>query len=369
VKRGLTAAAALLAPPLLAGAVSCIPDLVFPAPDAGITAPICGDGIVDPDRGEECDPGNLAGTPACSKDCKVICLPPRVLSSVTKHCYWKASDAVSDALVAVQTCALQGGHVVTYGSAEELDDAPDVARAHWVGLKYEQDADAYKSAVPEEPGWAGSRCTGCYANTDNKNEVLFPKPPGLPPGVFQCVVAPAKGEGRWIQIPCTGSTQTPALICESEPQGAGARPCEGGVCAQVHATRKKYLFVPTPVSQEEAARRCGERKMQLVMFDSNEERAQLVRALLPQVQGGTLVFWIGLSRGLLPDAGSASAFFWDDGVSLAGSSRPLPWGNNQPLSASEKVRAFVVAGGGGYDTQLSHVDSASTPRPFVCEGR
>jgi len=99
----------------------------------------------------------------------------------------------------------------------------------------------------------------------------------------------------------------------------------------------------------------------LVVLDSAEEREQLAHEIL--IRDDTLVqqeLWIGVVQ----DGGT---WTWEDGVPLASSPRPLPWGNAQPAEA-RGIRAFMRLAATAYDTQLAYADDRSAPpRVFVCQ--
>src|SRR5262249_20415584 len=83
---GLVAAAAVLAWALVA---ACLPDLdvvVVSADggDASGSGSVCGDGRIDPDAGEECDPGS--GPPVGCARCKLQCDDDAGIDPGSHHC-------------------------------------------------------------------------------------------------------------------------------------------------------------------------------------------------------------------------------------------------------------------------------------------
>jgi Lectin C-type domain len=359
-------------------AAACIPDLLTdPLPDAAPPPQIgafCGDGIItlgqydggfaDPKAGEACDPSE-AGAIGCTRDCKIDC-DGGYVDPVTNHCYFKAIQATA-LDTAEQSCEAANGHVVSF-----LDDrerfgvlgSPGAPSAYWVNLSLNPELAAYTPATPnpqQEPGWLPT-CSGCYAAPNVQDG-------GIPRLVLDaggsCVID--IGALGWSQLPCTQIAKGVAVICEREPPGSLAAPCNGGTCLTLPQTkgRKHYFFGPVPVTADAAEQACdGFRNGagSLVVFESLEERETLLRELvrasndLPVKEA-----WIGLSStSASPDA----SFIWDDDGGMTAS----PWGDSQPSwDASAPLRAFVRLGVDNYDVQLAHVDTTQTLRPYICQ--
>ncbi|MDP9151188.1 MAG: hypothetical protein M3O36_14770, partial [Myxococcota bacterium] len=117
---GVCAAAA----PLVIAA--CIPDL--PADRASPSGPTCGDGYIDVESGEECDPGtSLTGVAVlggCTADCRMQC-PAGLVWTKNGHCYQLASATAAGLQEAIRGCSSLAAHVVTFASEAELSAIAD----------------------------------------------------------------------------------------------------------------------------------------------------------------------------------------------------------------------------------------------------
>jgi len=345
-------------------AAACLPDLTpIPAiPDAS-EAPqalsACGDGVVETlddggDAGESCDPGD-ASVPGCEA-CAFTC--PGTLDDAG-HCYF-ALEPSRSILAANGACGALGAHVVTLASDREAALAATVAGGaeHWIGLVRRSDFPG-NPYVPRdngegrEPGWRRS-CAGCYAQgaSDGGSFAVHPDAGASP----DCLVASG---GRWLQVGCDGPNAF-ATVCEREPVGARAFFCGGPYCTTLPVTAgtKRYVFGPV-VDAKGAEEFCAAfEEGRLVTFDSREEREQLVREILTRFKP-PLEVWIGLAR-------VGPSFRWDDGVAADGTTRPLPWGADQPDAGS---RAFLrVDADLLFDTQLAYVGD-DAPRIVACQRR
>lgn len=357
-------------------AAACIPDLLTdPLPDAAPPPQIgafCGDGLItlgqydggfsDPNTGEVCDPSE-AGTVGCTKNCTIDC-DGGYVDPVTNHCYFQAAQA-SALDTAEQSCEAQNGHVVSF-----LDDrerlgllASSVASSgFWVDLSLNPELAAYTPATPnpaDEPGWLPT-CSGCYAAPN----VVGAIPRLVLDAGGSCVVDVSVI--GWSQLPCTQIPKGVSVICEREPPGSLAAPCNGGTCLSIPETkgRKRYFFGPVSVTADAAETACDELNPpgSLVVFESPEERETLLRELvrvstdLPVKEA-----WIGLSStSASPDA----SFVWDTEAGMTAS----PWGDGQPSwDAAAPLWAFVRLGVDNYDVQLAHVDATQTLRPYICQ--
>ena len=375
---------------------SCLPSLSSVAADAAGPSPsaICGDGIIEPDSGEECDPGPPPGAAGCTKACKVQCTGGYV-NPLTDHCYFLLfpQDASTSNLVADSKsgCKSTGNnaHVVTIGGARELGvvtGASDLisvdTTAHfWVGLRRNVDAGSSEWISQDtyaEPGWAPSgSCPGCYAVTVTPPPKQFP---GSIPGdasTFGCVIDSKAVSPSWLGAPCFGVSSV--AICEREPPGLRAVSCGAGssnVCITLppKISQKSYEYYPSAVTAEAAEATCMTAGGSLVVFESVEEREALNFQLLNLAQGtAPHAYWIGLSRqsGDVP----TSPWSWDDGNGLDGGvdgSYPNPWGLDAPETPGT-TRAYTTfftgtALGRAVDVQLAHAaGTATTTMPFVCQ--
>lgn len=385
----------LAASALAAIAVACLPDLADIPPDttafeSGVGPFVgCGDGVIASlddggDAGESCDPNSVdAQVPGC-RSCQLECpSPPRgKLDPTSGHCYFVARSE-STYSGANSLCQVEGAHVVTLGSAAEVDfvksllvPGDDVA-GYWVGLsRVPALGSAYGPSHLEEPGFpypaaagaAAGPCAGCFGLGADPDAGAFPLEDASS-GDAPCVVARVSS---WLQVECNKGPPR-AVLCEREPLGFRAYPCGGALCFSLVSTSstKTYLVDVSAADPDQAARSCAALDGgSLVVLDSAEEREQLAHEILaldPNAVEQQL--WIGLSA----DAGT---WTWGDGV--AASARPLVWGNAQPATPdSGAARAFMRLRGSGlvtpvaaYDTQLAYADDgARTPRLYICQRR
>ncbi len=396
----------------IAAAVACLPDLKdLPVPpeggaeagnagDAGDAAkrpPLCGNGIIDLDAGEACDPGE-AGAVGCTNECTIDCFDGGGwIDPATDHCYALMPEG-GNFMAATRACASVGGHVVSFAS--EMGEWSDVGSwtlavgtaPFWVNLlrppmaeagTYFQYATVPSPGEPSEPGWAPfGACEGCYAHlrfpaTDTSFPKLFA---GEAAG--ECVGA-VKDDLTWHSVICG---DTLGIVCEREPPGSHAVQVslpQGGTgwTFQVKATLdqgKHYLYDPIAMPAGSAAAFCrsyvdaagGE----LVVFKSAEEREQVMAEILALPMQAPSELWIGLRRFYVDagaDAASVGPWLWEDGVPLGtvpGSVPPIPWGDQEP-KAMGVARAYATPTTGNYDSELAHANDNDfgTQRAFVCE--
>lgn len=365
------AAVAISALALTALALACLPDLVvLPLPP-----PTCGDGVVDLDRGEECDPGDAgpAGANGCTAGCTVDCTGGFV-DPKSSHCYYWSTSATSKDF-AEHFCGAppNGGHVVTFTSFEELvfvtsqaqgakvRGAPDAAGYNaWSALELAQPLNAPGTpsyANDGELGW-GRDCAGCWARIDDPDATTFP--PRTDGGATgECATWSKATKVPWYTSLCDLGAIVRPVLCEREPAGDFTRACPDGTCIAVRTTfaQKSYVLVRSPVTADVAESNCQKLGGRLVVFATREEREEL----LGVVEGtGVTEAWIGLSRD-----SAASPWKWDEGSDL--SKYPLPWGNLEPR-ATEGARAYVTLDRSRYDTRAAHADDdAAAARPYLCE--
>jgi hypothetical protein len=414
-------------------AVACIADLPADAPDAasGTDAEIvaddgaetvdggvgiaeeggnansgngCGDGIIDLDAGQQCNPLADAANPStaseCTARCKMKC--SGYVWPKNNHCYWvQATNATTFYPAAIQGCqnASSGGHVVTFASEEEFTavenalfpDAAVQAKAnpYWIGLQMIPTTIAEYAAVQSlpEPGWS-PRCPGCYAHTPDPKVALprhiDPNDSGL--SDQPCVVAyPDPGVPSWRQHPCAnapgdGGAKT-QLVCEREPLGKQFAPCAdaggGALCIDLVVTqgRKRYVIDPAvALTADAAAGACASMGGRLVVLESRDEREQLWFQL-QQISQQLQRVWIGLalseSEAGTDDASadaeaSAPMWLWDNSTPVDAQS---PWGMGQPVLSSATTRAYLRANADSVDNTLARNDESKPMLPFVCELR
>lgn len=347
--------AAAVAGAMLVLSNACLPDLAaLPVPSPpdvrAVVTPTCGDGVIDRlDSGgatdEECDPGD-AGGEGCTSDCRIACDGGRV--DGMGHCYFVAGQT-ADFRAAGGLCSGSGrAHVVTIGTRREADFVADAGLTdggYWVGLS--RSAFGYITFPLTEPGWPGQgdACPGCYALGPDDGGAFADVDAGR-----DCV---AGGGERWANHAC-GGARSLAVLCEREPPGQRTYFCNGPNCIDgLPAAAKRYVLPADLVTAADAPAAC-EPYGQLVMLDSSEEREQLVRELVTRFDLPFTV-WIGLSQ---RDGGAT----WDDGLT-----RPLPWGDREPVAPGRAYLAVVVD---SFDTQLAHADGDETARRLVvCQRR
>ncbi len=361
-KRFLSWAAALAlgaAPALVALAAACLPDIStagLAAFDGGDppTPGFCGDGIIDVDAGERCDPSE-AGAPGCTAQCEIAC-DGGLLDPSSGHCYFSA-PAAPRFESAKQSCEAAGAHIVTFVSDAEFGlVAGWKASDFWVGLLATPGSAGvatYAAQVPpEEPGWSW-KCDGCYARVPAGSRD-FPKRDPL--SSRQCVFA-GDGGPSWLTDNCAGLNPAVPVVCEREPAGTTAHKCGGFGCLTVAATSHHYVYVGTASSPAEAAAGCKGMGASLAVFETREERETVGREL--DTFGGAttpLQLWVGLARG---DGG---VWHWADGAPQT--QYPLEWSEGQPAGGSFAWMRLAL---GDYGTQLLHSDDGASRLPYLCE--
>lgn len=344
------------------GGGSCLPDVSVDAP----TAPqACGDGIVDPGAGEECDPGSdagEAGVMGCAADCRVACAG--ALDPTSRHCYF-AVGASTRAQTGRDRCAIaDGAHLVTYASADELGfvdkrlltDAGIVFA--WANLDREdKDGSSTWRTDVAEPGWSGV-CPGCFAKAPAEAGA-FPSIDGGPGGA--CVLLTRAYPYTWFAAPCDLGVGALATVCEREPPGRLGRPCDAGTCIAVPRTAadRTYVYVTTPKTWPDANAGCAALTGPLgpgalLAPRSAEEREEVAGAVVAD-KGKS--FWIGLRR-------SGAEWTWSDGKPLSSLIYPVPWGDGAPEAAGDA--AYLETDPSLYDVTLAHAGDPTMPRPFVC---
>jgi len=354
--------------------MACIPDLPsnqgtttdgsVGGPEGG--KPFCGDGIIDLQSLEQCDPGAVDGSAYCTADCKVVC-DGGFLWSRNNHCYFDVPLGAASLNEAINTrCTGGGAHVVTFASEEELDAVAGAidAGAFWVGLSFDTNDNGYTSVHALEPGWQPG-CPGCFAHVPDPTQPL----PG--DGGF-CVEGFSNVAASWQEYPCDPTDAGPRrrihAVCEREPAGVLQRACiEAGIsCIELAWTAglKRYVYfhnaAPSDGPDGAAEQTCASLGGSLVVLQSRDEREQMWKA----VGEATPSFWIGLS---LPEDGAS--WVWDDDAS--DDAYPSPWGIRWPHEPGGS-RAYLSQNGGTpafVDDTLAKNPGAGAPAffPFVCQ--
>lgn len=341
---------------------SCLPDVTV---QGSTQARPCGDGLVDPAAGEECDPGPDAGDGGvlgCGADCRVRC--SGVIDPTTGHCYFTGSPTAR-VQAARDGCGQSGAHLVAFQTSDELGFVESRVLADaggavlWVNLD-RQDVDGaarWRPDLAQEPGWSGA-CPGCYAKAA-PDASAFANADGGPGGA--CVAWARAYPYAWFAVPCDLGLIPLSPVCEREPPGAFVRACEAGACLTASWTShdRTYVYVPTPRSWADASAACASMSGPVgpgVLFVPHdaEERVEVARAV---IAGKGQAFWLGLSR-------SSGAWTWSDGKSLASLVYASPWGDGAPEASGSA--AYVEVDTARYDVTLAHAGDPSTPRPFVC---
>ncbi len=348
--------------------VSCLPDISTagvapfdgssdgPPPSSG---GFCGDGVIDFDAGEHCDPAD-AGLVGCTA-CQVTC-DGGLLDPATDHCYFAlAGNPKVD--TAQTSCENAGGHLVTFASETEFASVLAWKKSDfWVGLQFDTAALAYRPiANVGEPGWSG-RCEGCYAHVDAGAKNL---PSALPDAggikATSCVLARGAVDSTWATIGCDLVTLPLGVVCEREPVGTTAHACNGGTCLSSRGARvRRYLYVSSSpgVTAQEAIDGCKGIGATLVVFETREEREQVARELLSFLPASPIPqLWIGLAR-------VNGVWTWANGTS---SDRyPSVWADQQPRGANTMF-SWIELPASTYDTQLAHADDGTAKLPYLCE--
>jgi hypothetical protein len=404
-------AASAMAVGAIAAVASCIPDLTFLTPTEAGAAGLCGNGIIDLDAGEQCDPGKVMGDAAvagCNVRCRMDC-PNGFTWAKNNHCYQRLLFPLMAFEPPTQSGAGRGGdlgsaffslaasnactgesHVVTFASEEEFQQVVQSTDggSFWVGLHTAP--DRFNPVHGFEPGWKPT-CKGCYAHTPTPGEALSDYPGvSVDGGSNACVVASSNPNGAtaWQQYPCSPVAPRRAfdVICESEPVGRLSTPCEAGECFELVWTygKKRYVYRATPAGPDAARQACETIGGRLVVLRERDEREQLWVAL-SQVTPPPHQVWIGLSQ---VDAGGGFAapppdWIWEDGIlapANGGGVYPSEWAIGQPnplaIPPLTATRAFLQQQTLlGVDDTLAHNDqslvsptmNAAITFPYVCE--
>ena len=358
-------------------AVACIPDLETLAPpakalDSGdASGAACGDGFIDLDLGEQCDPGSTPQA-ECTDKCQVSCLggDAGLISPIDHHCYFAAQPQPTYRKAQDKCSTNDNAHVVTMASEDEWNEVTSstFVSPFWIGLQFDVSADGYLAAVVDEPGWAPS-CAGCFAHG-----VTSLPSGGCDDGGVDCLVSAGDPSAPWRPQCCAPPPPTlVGVVCEQEPVGSLVQRCNGFFCFQLAHThgQKRYVFVQNEAAPDEATTGCAELGGHLIVFESREEREQVWHELLSITPRPSQI-WIGASTS--PDAGGNNPADWvwaDDAGTPVGTpdaAYPSPWGVNEPkldapLAYSLHSQTPTV------DNELAHADDAAVQptAAYVCE--
>jgi len=347
----------------------------------------CGDGIIDLAAGEQCDPGSEglgATNSGCNPDCTMQCSGNSAfLWARNNHCYevapLPASRLVLEADRMVCFGMLGGAHVATFASDEEFRAVAGHVDAgwFWLGLEESADNDDYTSLTDLEPGWSVP-CSGCYAHNPDLARGL-PASSATGSDAAYCVQASSDlTQPAWQKVPCDGVSPAPHVVCEREPVGSQARPCDAGICIHLVWTygTKSYVYGAVPLSADDGEQACHGLGGRLVVLGSRDEREQLWKELGKLTVVPPAV-WVGLSQRSVggvagtPDAGRGDAtteWVWDDDASA--DAYPSEWGFNRPMTGSNRsTRAYLIREPTQQsDNTLARDDGPMpTSLPYVCE--
>ncbi len=363
-------------------ASACVPDLQTVQLTARPASPLCGDGFIDRDAGEACDPGE-AGAVGCTSTCQIECGDAGFVDPATEHCYFVPSDPQRDYPNASMDCEMAAAHAVTFGSPREFDLVAAWAETKlpgiWIGFVKSSDSPGYAADSPQdEPGWESTNCTGCYAATNATGGIdrsaLFDAATST-----DCVMAPDVphlGDAPWQEWPCDPTSTGPRTVCERAPPGLSSEPCNGAFCVDLAFTHgtKSYLLFAQPTGPDDAAALCAQFPGGLlVTLDSPEEREELW-AEIAGVDPSITQVWIGLAQ----DGDAGGAWTWSDGTPLGlDGGPPLPWGDKQPVDGGG-TRAYLqrLPTEDVVDNQLAQNFNHTPPMadaavpialPFVCQ--
>jgi hypothetical protein len=348
---------------VLGAAWACLPDL-----EIGQPASVCGDGFIDPDAGEQCDPGQVgdaAGASNACVNCKVACVVGGYSTfedPATQHCYFQVGETATGLgtpTAATGECEAWGGHVVRFASEAELAlvAANAATDPFWVGINRTAAGVWHPLETTVEPGWAAD-CIGCFAQVDGGT---IPMDPAETDPDGTCVIGFIAPAQSWIESQCSAPKKPDFFrqtICEREPLGSRARACGANVCLSVAATQgsKRYVVVGNPtdggLGANDAVLACSAQGGRLAVLGSREEREQLGYAIGAYFGAGSSG-WIGLSD-------TNGEWGWD--APDAGGMTPPPWGEGEPAFIDGGVgvgRAYVLIDPTRLDSELAHAASTS----------
>ncbi len=358
---------------LLALALSCLPPLTLDH-----IGPFCGNGLIEYDVGEECEPnGSAIG---CSSDCKVTCEGYKDEASL--HCYYLSPQRARTVFSARGVC--KDSNLVHLGSQDEHDVVMrnlrtvadgGVIPAFYVALQ-EQASGVKTTAARWEPlvagvaGWSMT-CPGCYEGV----VTLASAQPDAGDGGCACEnalqCASSSSGGGIAPVGCVAE-KSMTVVCERNPSGTHITQCKdaGGTCialASTHA-KKRYVLVPQQVSPGAVKETCSQLGGTPAIFDTTLEREEIAEAV-SELGGSAYSFWIGLT---MIGAGENKHWIWADGMVGrdpnrpdgvdGGASRPSVFADGvEARSATEGMRALITVTTGQplIDNGLAHAQPAS----------
>jgi hypothetical protein len=350
---------------------------------APAASPVCGDGIIERDLGESCDPGpDAAVTAASSCDpahCTVLCPDGGFVGPTNDHCYFTLDAGHVSQSSATSGCAAQGAHVVTFDSDGEegfVDRSFGDAGPYWLPLQLDTPVDAkpvYDVGAIDEPGWR-STCSGCYGTTIPAGAIDFVNVCKLTAGM--CVAHGPASTG-YVGVDCAGTCADAGLlvhaVCEREPAGYSGQSCDdGGLCLTLKATSSTYELVSDrALTWPDAQQACLGKGGHLVVFETAEERAQLSHELAGRIQAGSpeLEYWVGLHN---TSSSSIPAWTWVNEMPVA--AYPLEWADGEPSAGYVWAYGLLSASAmnTNFDrqllkTNLENDNGVQITLPFVCE--
>jgi hypothetical protein len=350
----------------------------------------CGDGYIDLAAGEQCDPGSPgSAVGGCNADCTMQCSADAgFVWAKNNHCYELAGIASSLYGATRTLCyppgTAQPAHVATFASEEEFTAVAARVDAgwFWVGLQEPMNNNDYTSVAQFEPGWL-AQCTGCYVHTTDVTMGL-PKSPVVGTGGYYCVQGSSDLKQRaWQMVPCAGIDPGLPVVCEREPVGTQAHPCEAGTCIDLVWTQgtKSYVYGAEALTADEAEAACRGIGGRLVVLRSRDEREQLWKELGKLTSGVPGSVWIGLSEVVVSggdagvsdgstaaDSSAASVWVWDDDAGV--DAYVSPWGYDQPRTTAHSPRAYLLnEQPQASDDTTARTDPLVAPGtlPYVCE--
>jgi hypothetical protein len=352
---------------------------------SGAIPPGCGDGYIDLNAGEQCDPGPQgSGVSGCNSNCTLQCSADGgFLWPKNNHCYELSGTATSLYIGADRNvCAPLSGapHVATFASEEEFRAVAGGVSAgwFWVGLQEPTNDNDYVSQAELEPGWS-MQCSGCYVHTADVTMGL-PKSTVVGTGGDYCVQASSDlKQNSWQMVPCGGLNSGLPVVCEREPVGSQARACDAGTCIELVWTQgaKSYVYAAAPLPADQAEAACQGMGGRLVVLRSRDEREQLWKEL-GKLTAVPVKVWIGLSEAFI-DGGASDAssptdgavsggWRWDDDAS--DDAYVSQWGYDQPkTTANHSQRAYLMSEqpAASDDTLARNDGPMPAALPYVCE--
>jgi hypothetical protein len=310
------------------------------------------------------------------------------------HCYFALATA-TDFESAVSACSTEKAQLVTLSNDEQRTVVESVAngKPYWLSLNLTDAVPAYTTVQAGIPlglhaGWPQPLCTGpcsgCYGfGVDGGGFDLADGGTSAPGGLTECThviatcVAAMPGDAgdagppRWSAVDCRQPDTELTVVCERPPVGhVSGQGCIGIPCFSVPSTQSSKLYglgteTVADGGPDDVGTACAAFGGTPVSLDSDEERADLVRALndVLDVSSGEQRVWIGLHF----DPGTAQ-FVWDDGHQ-----RPSIhlWGDKQPDVNEAGVplggRAFLRIGP-FYDSGLLYASGPTEPpHPVLCQ--